>query len=192
MASSWAWRLVWKGGLDLLTRPITEEKENSEVDNWSDWPPGRITGLLEDALIKKPTLMIGNNQPCCFSAIISFYSTALSLIDVLNGFFYNNVAFSVCVKFICGTCWIQAFLHARVCVGTLLIPVKTECKCTKKGTLSALQSPFAESLLSWFKRQMMLFPQCTIAHNLWWSKLQLKSAKFLFPIKERGAIKNTY
>lgn len=55
VASSWAWLLVWKGGLDLLTRPNTEEEENSEVDNWSDWPPGRITGLLEDTSIKKQT-----------------------------------------------------------------------------------------------------------------------------------------
>lgn len=57
VASSWAWHLVWKGGLDLLTRPSTEEKENSEVDNWSDWPPGRITGLSEDTRIRKPALI---------------------------------------------------------------------------------------------------------------------------------------
>lgn len=57
VASSWAWHLVWKGGLDLLTRPNTEEKENSEVDTWSDWPPGQITGLLEDTLIQKPALI---------------------------------------------------------------------------------------------------------------------------------------
>lgn len=32
-------RGIWSGrggGLDLQTRPSTEEKENSEVDNWSD------------------------------------------------------------------------------------------------------------------------------------------------------------
>lgn len=42
--------LVWKDGLDLLTRTNTEEKENSEVDNWYDGPQGRITGLLDDTL----------------------------------------------------------------------------------------------------------------------------------------------
>lgn len=53
VASSRAWRLVWEDGLDLLTRP-TEGKKNPEVDNWTNWPPGQITGSTEDSIIKRP------------------------------------------------------------------------------------------------------------------------------------------
>lgn len=54
VASSRAWRLVWEGGLDLLTRPTEEKKTNPEVDNWTNWPPGQITGSTEDSIVKRP------------------------------------------------------------------------------------------------------------------------------------------
>lgn len=52
------WHLVWKGGLDLLTRLDTGDKGNFEVDNWSDTQPGWLTDSKEDTSIKYLTYLI--------------------------------------------------------------------------------------------------------------------------------------
>jgi len=90
------------------------------------------------------------------------------------------------MKSTCGTCWIQAFLHACLCVHTLLIPMITECKCTKKA-----HSPNCKlvcrkkSITSWLKRQMnQLIVFGEVNYN--W-----KCQACLFPIKEWGALKST-
>lgn len=91
VASSRAWRLVWEGGLDLLTRPM-EGKKHPEVDNWTNWPPGQITGSTEDSIMKRPASnpLQPNNK-----VKISAVSHPLHCL----GCFWS-------MKFIRGTCWI--------------------------------------------------------------------------------------
>lgn len=75
--------------------------------------------------------------------------------------------FSVSMKFICGTCWIQAFLHAYVCVPPVLTSTNEQLNVhTQKRHTVQTAIEFAESLMSWLKRRMMLFPQCTSSQSL--------------------------
>uniref|UniRef100_A0A0E9WVD0 Uncharacterized protein n=1 Tax=Anguilla anguilla TaxID=7936 RepID=A0A0E9WVD0_ANGAN len=156
VASSGAWLLVWRGGQDLLTQPSTKEKGNSEVDNWSVRQPGQKHSLLEDNLIykaifKKISTVIQNNKGL-ITVLFPVTQCKNLIITVLNHFIVSNsllscfffccfVFFTYCIflffvvmKSVCGTCWIQIFLHACVCVCPYINRTrKKQCKCTKKA-----------------------------------------------------------
>lgn len=181
------WHLVWKGGLDLLTRPNTEEKENSEVDNWSDWPPGRITGWLEDTLIK--TLALIQYFPQIITYFLSIFPYQMHC--PFNFLFTIMLHFPFFLSSWKSTVALGAFLHACVCVCTVLILKRTEGKCTKKAhcpncnlvcrVTYVLVKEINDAISSVY--YLTIFGE---VNYIW------KCQVCLFPIKEWGVIKYTY
>lgn len=131
------------GGRAGPANPAYGRKKTPEVDNWTNWPPGQITGSTEDTIMKKRPAsnpLQPNNK-----VKISAVSHPLQCRDV-SGVWNSSAAL------------VGSFLRARVRWWKLNLTLK-------KGTPSKTEVSFAESLtFSWVMKQT--FPQSTPSQSL--------------------------
>lgn len=98
------------------------------------------------------------------------------------------------MKFVCGTCWNQAFLHACMCLYCIYnLLMTTECEYTKKAHCpnSRLQSLVCGVTYVLVTGTKWCYFLSLLARNLWWSKLQLKVPS-LFVSYQRARCDNIY
>lgn len=135
-----------------------KKKKNPEVDNWTNWPPGQITGSNEDSIVKRPASNpLQPNKKLKLSAAWH----PLHCRDDSEGW-SSPVA-------LCGS-----FLHAPVYLRKLNLYRKA--RCTK------LQSSLQSHLFPGYGNKDFL---SVLSHNLWWSKVNQSKCQFCFLAKAR-------